>query len=54
MIEKYLKRKITRKDLEKRMLEGSLQAEYDKYIGKKLIDSLINVKPKVDTTEVEN
>lgn len=30
MIEKYLKKTITRTDLEKRMLEGSLQNEYDK------------------------
>ena len=31
MIEKYIKRDtITRKDLERRMLEGSLQFEYDK------------------------
>lgn len=30
MIEKYLKGKITRTDLEKRMLEGSLEAEYAK------------------------
>ncbi|CAM3344989.1 Beta-lactamase [Flavobacterium longum] len=56
MIEKYIKRKITRKDLEKRMLEGSLQAEYTKYlnIGKKNVDSLINVKPRIDSTEAEN
>ncbi|HRN97834.1 MAG TPA: penicillin-binding transpeptidase domain-containing protein, partial [Flavobacterium sp.] len=31
MIEKYLRGKISRTDLEKRMLEGSLQSEYDKY-----------------------
>ncbi|MCA6422213.1 MAG: penicillin-binding protein 2 [Flavobacterium sp.] len=42
MIEKYIKRKITRKDLEKRMLEGSLQAEYNKYIANPIKDSLIN------------
>jgi penicillin-binding protein 2 len=30
MIEKYLRGKITRTDLEKRMLEGSLQSEYAK------------------------
>ncbi len=30
MIEKYLRTKITRTDLEKRMLEGSLQSEYAK------------------------
>jgi penicillin-binding protein 2 len=42
MIEKYIKRKITRKDLEKRMLEGSLQAEYNKYIANPIRDTLIN------------
>jgi penicillin-binding protein 2 len=55
MIEKYIRGKITRKDLEKRMLEGSLQGEYNKYLGKKDVDSLINVKPRaVDSTEAEN
>jgi penicillin-binding protein 2 len=44
MIEKYIKRKITRKDLEKRMLEGSLQSEYNKYIAKPIVDTLINTK----------
>jgi len=42
MIEKYIKRKITRKDLEKRMLEGSLQSEYNKYIANPIRDTLIN------------
>ncbi|MCA0349977.1 MAG: penicillin-binding protein 2 [Bacteroidetes bacterium] len=42
MIEKYINKKITRKDLEKRMLEGSLQAEYNKYIAKPIVDTLIN------------
>lgn len=56
MIEKYLRGKITRTDLEKRMLEGSLQGEYAKYTGKKA-DSIFSLKPKpvvVDTTEAEN
>ena len=45
MIEKYIKKKITRKDLEKRMLEGSLQGEYNKYLPKKPeADTLINVR----------
>jgi penicillin-binding protein 2 len=48
MIEKYIKRKITRKDLEKRMLEGSLQAEYNKYVSKPIVDTLINRKPSTD------
>lgn len=35
MIQKYVNGQITRTDLEKRMLEGSLQSEYDKpYSGK--------------------
>lgn len=42
MIEKYINKKISRKDLEKRMLEGSLQAEYNKYISKPIVDTLIN------------
>ena len=46
MIEKYLKKKITRLDLEKSMLEGSLQGEYAKYTGKKETDSLLLRKPK--------
>lgn len=33
MIEKYLKGKITRTDLEKRMLESSLESEYAKVIS---------------------
>ncbi|MFN3753178.1 penicillin-binding protein 2 [Flavobacterium sp.] len=60
MIEKYIKRKITRKDLEKRMLEGSLQAEYNKYIANPILDTLINksiktpIKPVVkDSNEIK-
>ncbi|HOD10169.1 MAG TPA: penicillin-binding transpeptidase domain-containing protein, partial [Flavobacterium sp.] len=45
MIEKYINRKITRKDLEKRMLEGSLQSEYNKYLPKPIVDSLTISKP---------
>ena len=48
MIEKYVKKKITRKDLEKRMLTGSLQDEYNKYLKVKPgNDTLINVKVKI-------
>jgi penicillin-binding protein 2 len=50
MIEKFIKGKITRTDLEKRMLEGSLQGEYDKYLGK---DTIYSPKP-VEDAEVEN
>lgn len=46
MIEKYIKKKISRKDLEKRMLEGSLQAEYNKYFNSGVKDTLINTKIK--------
>ncbi|NMH27195.1 penicillin-binding protein 2 [Flavobacterium silvaticum] len=49
MIEKYIRRKITRTDLEKRMLEGSLQSEYDKYSGKApKVDSLLIKKKPLD------
>src|SRR6218665_525912 len=62
MIEKYIRGKITRTDLEKRMLEGSLQGEYAKYTGKKETDSLLLTKPtiaksaaqKPDDSEIEN
>jgi len=47
MIEKYINRKITRKDLEKRMLEGSLQSEYNKYLPKPIVDSLTISKPAI-------
>jgi penicillin-binding protein 2 len=40
MIEKYLKGKVSRTDLEKRMFEVSLQGEYNKYFKTK-IDSLL-------------
>ncbi len=55
MIEKYLRGKITRTDLEKRMLEGSLEAEYAKYTGKKS-DTLLLSKPAapVGDAETEN
>ncbi len=50
MIEKYLRRKITRMDLEKRMLATSLQHEYIKYTQKG-IDSLY--KMKMDSLKVK-
>jgi penicillin-binding protein 2 len=49
MIEKYIKRKITSTDLEKRMLEGSLQGEYNKYLPKPIVDTLI--KTKIDSVK---
>jgi penicillin-binding protein 2 len=58
MIEKYIRGKISRVDLEKRMFEGSLQGEYAKYTGKKETDTLLLAKPVVpkvvDSTEIEN
>lgn len=58
MIEKYIRGKISRVDLEKRMLEGSLQGEYAKYTGKKETDTLLLTKPAVpkvvDSSEIEN
>ena len=53
MIEKYVNKKITRKDLEKRMLEGSLQAEYNKYISRPIVDTLLNVTKKPLHTEMK-
>jgi penicillin-binding protein 2 len=44
MIEKYLKKKISRVDLETRMLTGSLQGQYDKLLPRNKQDSLATVK----------
>lgn len=49
MIEKYIKKKISRKDLEKRMLEGSLQSEYNKYYANPVKDTLIKGTGKEDS-----
>lgn len=43
MIEKYLRGKITRTDLEKRILESSLKSEYERYTKKK-VDSLTDLR----------
>lgn len=54
MIEKYLRGKITRTDLEKRILEKSLKSEYERFT-KKSIDTLTNLKPEpIDSTQIEN
>lgn len=56
MIEKYLRGKITRTDLEKKVLEKSLKYQYDKFI-KKRVDSMAILKRKpvvIDTTQLEN
>jgi len=56
MIEKYLKRKITRVDFEKRMLEGSLKDQYSKLYPKKHQDSIsiINNKLKDSLAKVKS
>ena len=61
MIEKYLKGTISRVDLEKRMLEGSLQSEYAKYEVKEGNMNAINAMMKqvmtptvIDSSEIEN
>ncbi|AWI25473.1 peptidoglycan D,D-transpeptidase FtsI family protein [Flavobacterium pallidum] len=54
MIEKYLRGKITRTDLEKRVLEKSLKSEYERFT-KKSSDTLTNIKPEpIDSTQVDN
>ncbi len=54
MIEKYLRGKITRTDLEKRMLEGSLQPEYDKYLNYGRKDTIIEFKKAENSLEAVN
>ena len=56
MIEKYLRRKITKVDFEKRMLEGSLKGQYDKLYPRKHQDSLalMNSKIKDSLAKVKN
>ncbi|MBC7524530.1 MAG: penicillin-binding protein 2 [Flavobacterium sp.] len=48
MIEKYLRKKITRIDLEKRMLTGSLKGQYDKLYPRKHQDSIELIKTKLN------
>lgn len=48
MIEKYLNKKITRIDFEKRMLTGSLKSQYDKLLPQRAQDSIFR---KRDSTE---
>ena len=47
MIEKYLRKKITRNDLETRMLNGSLKDQYAKLFPRKHQDSLSLAKFKI-------
>jgi penicillin-binding protein 2 len=53
MIEKYLKRKITKVDFEKRMLQGSLKGEYDKLYPKKHQDSISIINNKLKDSLVK-
>jgi penicillin-binding protein 2 len=54
MIEKYLRGKITRTDLEKRILEKSLKSEYERFT-KKNLDTLTDLKPEpIDSTQIDN
>ncbi|WP_395077378.1 penicillin-binding protein 2 [Flavobacterium sp.] len=48
MIEKYIKKEITRKDREKRMFEISLKNEYNKYT-RKFLDSVFKMKRRNDS-----
>ena len=48
MIEKYIKKKITQKDREKRMMERSLQGEYNKFT-RQFIDSMYRLKVRKDS-----
>jgi penicillin-binding protein 2 len=48
MIEKYIKKEISRKDREKRILETNLNFRYNKYT-KKFIDSMYHVKKTADS-----
>jgi penicillin-binding protein 2 len=48
MIEKYLKKEISRKDREKRMFDTSLKFIYNKY-SKKHIDSMYKIKKRQDS-----
>ena len=48
MLEKYIKREITMKDREKRVLETSLQGEYNRF-SKKYLDSMYRVNVRKDS-----
>lgn len=48
MLEKYIKKEITMKDREKRVLETSLQREYNRFT-KKYLDSMYKVKVRKDS-----
>jgi penicillin-binding protein 2 len=51
MIEKYLNKKISRVDFEKRMLNGSLKGQYQKLYPRKVQDSITRVKDSIIRAE---
>lgn len=48
MIEKYLNKKISRIDFEKRMLTGSLKSQYDKLLPQKQQDSIFRKRDSIE------
>ncbi|GAW88654.1 penicillin-binding protein 2 [Flavobacterium psychrophilum] len=48
MLEKYIKKEITMKDREKRVLETSLQGEYNRFT-RKYLDSMYKIKIRKDS-----
>ena len=48
MIEKYINKKITRIDFEKRMLNGSLKSQYDKLLPQKQQDSIFFKRDSIE------
>lgn len=52
MIEKYINKKISRVDFEKRMLEGSLKSQYDKLLPVKQQDSIFRIKDSISRAKI--
>ncbi len=51
MIEKYLNKKISRIDFEKRMLEGSLKSQYDKLLPQRQQDSIFRKRDSLEISK---
>jgi penicillin-binding protein 2 len=51
MIEKYLNKKISRVDFEKRMLEGSLKSQYDKLLPQRQQDSIFRKRDSLEISK---
>ena len=51
MIEKYLNKKITRIDFEKRMLNGSLKSQYDKLLPQRQQDSIFGKRDSIESSK---